>query len=77
MTMATLPKRPALQWYPGDHRRDTALQACPYLARAIWRDMIDLMHDGTPYGHLTAGAQPNRPPGAGENDRRSDAPSGA
>ena len=56
--MSNLPKRPALQWYPGDHRRDTALQACPSLARAIWRDMRDLMHDGAPYGHLTAGGQP-------------------
>lgn len=48
-------KRPAYQWYPGDHRRDTALQACSFEARALWREMLDLMHDGDPRGHLTAG----------------------
>jgi hypothetical protein len=45
-------KRPAYQWYPGDHRRDTALQACSWEARALWRDLLDIMHDGDPYGHL-------------------------
>src|SRR4051794_27136205 len=54
-------KRPAFQWYPGDHRRDTALQACSFEARALWREMIDLMHDGEPYGHLTAGGVPVDP----------------
>ncbi len=48
-------KRPAYQWYPGDFRRDTAVQACPLLVRGLWREMLDLMHDGEPYGHLTAG----------------------
>lgn len=51
-------KRPAYQWYPGDIRRDTALQACSFEARALWREMLDLMHDGEPYGHLTAGGVP-------------------
>lgn len=48
-------KRPAFQWYPGDAQRDTALRACPLEARGLWREMLDLMHDGEPYGHLTAG----------------------
>lgn len=51
-------KRPAFQWYPGDHRRDTGVQACEFEARALWREMMDLMHDGEPYGHLTAGGVP-------------------
>lgn len=51
-------KRPAYQWYPGDCRRDVALQACTFEARALWREMLDLMHDGEPYGHLTAGGVP-------------------
>lgn len=51
-------KRPAFQWYPGDARRDVALQACSLEARGLWREMMDLMHDGTPYGHLTAGDVP-------------------
>lgn len=51
-------KRPAYQWYPGDFRRDTAVAACTFEARALWREMLDLMHDGEPYGHLTAGGAP-------------------
>lgn len=45
-------KRPSFQWYPGDFRRDTAVQACCFGARSLWREMMDLMHDGEPYGHL-------------------------
>lgn len=48
-------KRPSYQWYPGDAQRDTALRSCPLEARGLWREMLDLMHDGEPYGHLTAG----------------------
>jgi hypothetical protein len=51
-------KRPSLQWYPGDHRRDVGVQASSFEARALWREMLDLMHDGEPYGHLTAGGAP-------------------
>lgn len=51
-------KRPSYQWYPGDHRRDVAVQTCSYEARSLWREMLDLMHDGLPYGHLTAGGCP-------------------
>lgn len=48
-------KRPSFQWYPGDAQRDTALRSCGLEARGLWREMLDLMHDGEPYGHLTAG----------------------
>jgi hypothetical protein len=48
-------KAPAYQWYPGDFRRDTALQSCDFISRALWREMLDLMHDAEPYGHLVAG----------------------
>jgi len=51
-------KRPSFQWYPGDFRRDLGVQACSFEARALWREMLDLMHDGQPYGHLTAGGVP-------------------
>lgn len=51
-------KRPSYQWYPGDARRDTGLQSCRLVVRGLWREMLDLMHDGEPYGHLTAGGQP-------------------
>lgn len=48
-------KRPSYQWYPGDFKRDTGLQACSFMARSVWREMLDLMHDGEPYGHLAIG----------------------
>lgn len=51
-------KRPSFQWYPGDAQRDTALRSCSLEARGLWREMLDLMHDGEPYGHLTAGGVP-------------------
>lgn len=51
-------KRPAFQWYPGDWQRDTALRACRLEARGLWIEMLNLMHDGEPYGHLTAGGVP-------------------
>lgn len=54
-------KRPAFQWYPGDHRRDAGVSACSFEARSLWREMMDLMHDGDPYGHLTAGGVPTEP----------------
>ena len=48
-------KRPSYQWYPGDFRRDTAVSSLPLIVRGFWRELLDLMHDGEPYGHLTAG----------------------
>lgn len=51
-------KRPAFQWYPGDWQRDTALRACSLEARGLWIEMLNIMHDGVPYGHLTAGGLP-------------------
>lgn len=32
--------------------------SCPLVVRGLWREMLDLMHDGDPYGHLTAGGVP-------------------
>jgi hypothetical protein len=54
-------KAPALQWYPGDWLRDLALQACSLRARGLWIEMINLMHDGVPYGHLSTEAGPISP----------------
>lgn len=59
--MADRTKRPAFQWYPGDWQRDTALRACSLEARGLWIEMLNLMHDGIPYGHLTAGPVPIEP----------------
>lgn len=46
-------KRPASQYYWGDWHKDLALQSCPLLARGLWHEMNCLMHQGSPYGHLT------------------------
>src|SRR2546429_6386159 len=48
-------KRPAFQFYPGDWRRDTALQSCSLEARGLWIELLCLMHDGEPYGHVRNG----------------------
>lgn len=51
-------KRPAFQFYPGDWRRDLALQGCSLAARGLWIEMMGMMHDGAEYGHLLAGSRP-------------------
>jgi hypothetical protein len=51
-------KRPAFQFYPGDWRRDAALRSCSLEARGLWVDLLCLMHDGEPYGHLAVNGKP-------------------
>lgn len=51
-------KRPSFQFYPGDWRRDTALQSCSLLARGLWHELLCLMHEGEPYGHLALAGKP-------------------
>lgn len=46
-------KRPSFQWYPGDWLSKPEVRACSIAARGLWIDMICLMHEGEPYGHLT------------------------
>lgn len=55
-------KRPAFQFYPGDWQRDTALRFCSVAARGLWIDMMCLMHEGAPYGHLKVGSKDILPP---------------
>jgi hypothetical protein len=45
-------KRPAFQFYPGDWQRDAALRSCSVAARGLWMEMLCVMHQGEPYGHL-------------------------
>lgn len=51
-------KRPAFQFYPADWRKDTALQLCSIGARGLWWEMICLMHEADPYGHLVTAGTP-------------------
>lgn len=54
-------KRPAFQFYPGDWQRDTALRCCSVAARGLWIDMLCIMHQGEPYGHLNVKGTPLEP----------------
>lgn len=45
-------KRPSIQFYPGDWRRDLALRTCTIGARGLLIELMCVMHDGDPYGHL-------------------------
>jgi hypothetical protein len=51
--VASNTRPPGYYWYPGDWKRDTGVKISSFAARSVWREMIDLMHEGDPYGHLT------------------------
>lgn len=51
-------KRPAFQFYPADWRKDNELRVCSIAARGLWIDMMAIMHEGDPYGHLTVAGCP-------------------
>lgn len=48
-------KKPYLHFFPSDWMGDPKLRACKPATRGIWIDLICLMHDAEPYGHLTIG----------------------
>lgn len=54
-------KRPSFQFYPSDWRNDAALQSCSIAARGLWHEMLCLMHECLPYGHLAVNGKPMRP----------------
>lgn len=43
---------PAYQWYPGDWRKDPAVQSLSYHDRGVWRELLDIMHEAQPRGCL-------------------------
>lgn len=43
---------PWTKWFWADWRGDHALRRCSFGARGLWMDMLSLMHEATPYGHL-------------------------
>ena len=51
-------KRPAFQAYPSDWRKDIELQSCSIGARGLWWELMCLMHESDPYGHLTLNGKP-------------------
>lgn len=49
---------PWIKFYPRDWRGDQALRVVSLAARGLWMEMLCVMHEATPYGHLVVGAQP-------------------
>ena len=50
--MASERHTPWLKFYSADWRVDAPLRMCSYAARGLWVDMLTLMHEAQPYGHL-------------------------
>lgn len=50
--------QPWIKFYPRDWRGDQALRVVSLAARGLWMEMLCVMHEGSPYGHLTVGGQP-------------------
>lgn len=43
---------PWVKFYTSDWRSDPALRMCSLAARGLWVELICLMHEASPYGHL-------------------------
>lgn len=43
---------PWMKWFPSDWRGDAKVRACSPIARYVWMEMLGLMHEADPYGHL-------------------------
>lgn len=49
---------PWIKFYPRDWRGDQALRVVSLAARGLWIEMLSIMHEASPYGHLLVGAHP-------------------
>lgn len=49
-------KKPAIQFYIGDWRKDPAVSGLTYAARGLWLEMLFLMHESPHRGYLLIGA---------------------
>lgn len=45
-------RNPWLKFYPLDWRGDPKLRMCSMAARGLWIEILALMHEAAPYGHL-------------------------
>lgn len=50
--------RPWMKFYPRDWRGDQALRLVSLSARGLWMEMLCVMHEASPYGHLLVAGQP-------------------
>ena len=48
---------PWIKFYPRDWRGDQALRAVSLPARGLWMEMLCIMHEASPYGHLILGGR--------------------
>lgn len=51
-------RRPWFKFHTQDWRADPCLRMCSPAARGMWADMLSIMHEAEPYGHLLIGAKP-------------------
>ena len=51
-------KLPALQFYPGDWKKDPGIQALTMEERGIWLELLFLMHESHERGFLTVAGKP-------------------
>lgn len=51
-------KRYTFPFSPGDWLHDIPLRQCSIAARGLWIDMLSIMHQGEPYGHLQINGKP-------------------
>jgi hypothetical protein len=49
---------PWIKFYPRDWRGDQALRVVSLPARGLWIEMLCIMHEANPYGHLLVGGEP-------------------
>lgn len=45
-------KHPWFKFFPANWRGSTKLRLCSVAARGLWMEMLCIMHDAEPYGHL-------------------------
>ena len=51
-------RKPWIKFYPSDWRADQALRVCSIGARGLWLEMLCVMHEADPYGHLVVNGGP-------------------
>jgi hypothetical protein len=51
-------EHPWMKFYSADWRSDAALRSVTFGARGLWIDLLSLMHEATPYGHLLISGRP-------------------
>lgn len=54
-------RQPWFKFYPSDWRSDPALRMCSLAARGLWMEVIGIMHEAVPRGHLLIAGRPVPP----------------